>query len=205
MAVLVDTVDLSPAQLTSLTNLAAARGITLQQLSLEMLVREIDLASEGVLFTQADLELRIGGPRYLVQLTDDDGDGIADVQVVSYIRIEASKIAKGILWGAWPSEDQIEALVLKDPAVLGFVCDLAAGIAGGRRPEWVTNDGKPFFGWRYERGQRELRKLSELSLRTPAEAEVGTNQTLAARTTGETPTYRAFLPTREHPRGRGGF
>lgn len=205
MATLVDDSDLTASENTTLSTVAAARGMTVAELAVELLQRQIELEATESLFTQADLELRIGGPAYLARLCDDNGDGTADVQVVRYIQAEATKIVQGVLWGAWPSVTQIKELVGADAGLLGFTCDVAAGLAGSRRPEWVTNDGKPFFEWRYARGVGELRRVSDGRLRTPSEATVGTNETLFIRTEPAPPATRQFLPTREKPRGTGGF
>lgn len=205
MATLVDSTDLTSDENTTLATVAAELGITSAALAVQLLKRQIELEATESLFTQSDLELRMGGPRYLVQLCDDNGDGVADVAAVRYIKAEATKIVQGLLWGAWPSESQIKDLVGRDAGLLGFTCDIAAGLAGSRRPEWVTADGKPFFEWRYARGVKELRNIQEGRVRTSSEATVGTNETLFIRTEPAPPATRQFLPTRELPKGRGGF
>lgn len=205
MATLIDSSELTSEENTTLSTVASALGVTVQALAVTLLKRQIELEATESLFTQADLELRLGGPSYLTRLSDDNGDGIADVQVLRYIQSEATKIVQGAVWGAWPSVEQVKALVGGDTALLGFACDVAAGLAGSRRPEWVTVDGKPFFEWRYQRGITELRRLADGRLRSAGESAAGTNPTLFARLEPEPPANRQFLPTHNKPRGLGGF
>lgn len=162
------------------------------------------------LISQSDVEQRMGGPRYLVQLTDDDGDGTADTAIVAWGLDEASRIAEGLLWRGFPSLTKIAALVAADSAAKGAVADIACGLFGGRRNEFVTEAGKPQQHWRREQGEKYLRQIAETARRSPGEASVGANDMLRMRVTREVPpTTFVFSDTSAERaaggRGPGGF
>lgn len=158
------------------------------------------------LVTQAGLERRIGGPRYLVQLTDDNGDGVADADTVAQILDEASRIGEALLWDGWPNNDQIAALVAADVALQGAIYDIACGLAGDRRPEWRAADGEPFYSTRRTRGEAYLREVAMAKgRRSRAEGAVGANAIVGPRTTAQNPPVFTFAASSSNTKGPGGF
>ena len=158
------------------------------------------------LIDQAGLERRLGGARYLLQLTDDDGDGVADTATVAQILDEASRIGESLLWDGWPNIDQIAELVSSDIALQGAIYDVACGIAGDRRPEWRDGAGEPFYAGRRTRGETYLREVAAArGRRSRAEGAVGTNAIIGPRTTGPAAHAFFFAATSSNPKGPGGF
>ena len=161
----------------------------------------------AALIDQAGLERRLGGARYLLQLTDDDGDSVADTAVVAQILDEASRIGESLLWNGWPNTDQIAELVAADVALQGAVCDIACGLAGDRRPEWRDGAGAPFYAGRRARGEAYLREVAAArGRRSRAEGSVGTNAVVGpvvAGPGGARPFF--FASSSSNPKGPGGF
>ena len=154
------------------------------------------------LIDQADLEQRIG-PRMLAQLLDDDGDAVADESNVSWVTSTASKIAAGILRSGFGDYAQIEALVAADEAVKNDVVEIGCGLAGGRRPGLVGQNGKcPYDGWRV-RAEKRLREVASAKTRAIGEDTAGANKTIA---TSVSPTRTpCFAATKANPQGGGGY
>jgi hypothetical protein len=159
------------------------------------------------LIDQAQLEQRIGGAEYLLRFTDDDRDGVADASVVAGILDEASQLAIGHLWAGFPSLDLIDALVASDVAVAGAIGDIACGLAGQRRPEFVNQQtGEPVFGWRRVQGERVLRDIGAARRNAAGEATVGPNQINHMRPSRSIATAPFTFSTSSRDRkGPGGF
>ena len=154
------------------------------------------------LIDQADVEARIG-PRCLVDLLDDDGDGIADASRIAALLTAASKIARGILYRAFPSSDQIDDLVEADEGVKNDVVEIFVGLASGGRPHMLGPDGKsPFSSWRAEASKR-LNAIADAQIRSIGEETAGANQTLT--TTVQPTRTPIFAATADDPIGPGGF
>lgn len=85
--------------------------------------------------TQSDLEAALP-PQTLVQLTDDDGDGVADSYVVSSIIEDAEAEVDGYLVGQYPTELGVDRLVK-------LSCkEIAMAFLFRRHPEYVRSYGE---------------------------------------------------------------
>lgn len=160
------------------------------------------------LITQADLERRLGGPAVLVRLAADDGGVAADATIVADLLAEASLLGYGLLWNGFPSEEQIALLVTNDVAVKGAVCDIACGLAGQRRPEWVNDKGEPMMGWRRLQGERVLAQIVKRERRAGGEQQAGTNTLTRSRRSARMKDDSApsfFANSDKDPKGPGGF
>lgn len=88
--------------------------------------------------TQADLEASLP-PQTLVQLTDDDGDGVADASVIGYIIEDAEAEVEGFLIGQYSklpdgiSTDRLFKLSCKE---------IAMSFLFRRHPEYVRTFGE---------------------------------------------------------------
>ncbi len=121
--------------------------------------------------TIADLERRLT-PRVVVDLLDDDGDGVADAAVVADVLGEALAITHGILKSGYVDDDVRTVLIEGDPAVKGALLDIAASIAG-RRPSALGgagpgNPGGPYSTWRKE-AEAVLERMASAERRIRAE------------------------------------
>lgn len=159
------------------------------------------------LVTQQQVELKVGSLT-LSQLTDDDGDGVADQLVLDYCSEVASDVAYGILLKAYPSEQRVQQLVSDDAAVRDAVVDVYVGVAGERRPSLLTQDGEtPYSAWR-KRGERFLQDVVAGKYRPKGEALGGENelqQTDVQRKPGNAVPFRTVIAgTRDDPTP-GGF
>lgn len=162
------------------------------------------------LITQADIELAIGGPEYLIRFTDDDRDNTADAGVVAMLITRASQIAIGRLKNGFPSFEDVQNLVNDDEQVRGFVVDIACGLAGERRPDMVTADGKPILRWRREQGEKGLTAIGQAQARAAGEeGAAGTNRLLHARTSVDIADRAFYFPRQTRgsnsPNGGGGY
>jgi len=154
------------------------------------------------LITQSDLEIRIGA-RAVAEFSDDDGDGVADVDVVAWALSTASREAEGALRPGFPTAAQVAAIVGADSAVLNLIVEIAAGLLGGRRISTLSADGKaPFEGWR-ERALKRLREIGAADARAAGEETGGGNALLRARVNPKRD--MVFAATARDPKGPGGF
>lgn len=154
------------------------------------------------LIAQDDLELRVG-TRTVADLCDDDGDKVADTDVVAWLLKTASREAEGALKPGFPSAAQVATLVAADPSVQNLVVEIACGIMGGRRIATLGPDGKaPFENWR-DRALKRLREIGEAKARAAGEETAGAN----ALTRTRTRSGRALLfsSSSSDPKGPGGF
>ena len=159
------------------------------------------------LITQALVEQRLGGPRYLVRLADDDGDGVADATIVAATLNEASRIGEGLLLQGFPDVVRLRAVVAADVALQGAIADVAIGLFGQRRVEWTdAASGRPFGASQRERGEKYLKDVAGAEhRRSTGEAVAGQNVLLAGATTNTNPPTFTFSKTSANPKGPGGF
>ncbi len=151
--------------------------------------------------TQAQLEARIGAAA-VGRLFDDDGDGVADDALVKAVLDDATGYARGQLLKAF-RPDQIDALKA-DPLYVAAICDVAIGIAGERRAEWLNDQGKGLYDARLQRGRETLKNIAAAKERLGKESTVGQNALVGGTVTHPTPTF-VFAPTKGSPQGRGGY
>jgi hypothetical protein len=124
--------------------------------------------------TRADLEARIGAAR-VVQLFDDDGDGLvegADLATLQQTLGDADDVVTGLLLNKGFTLEQLE--ILKgDRQVLRAWAGIAAQLAGERRPEWLDDEGLGPFDALGIRARAELKALAAGEIRSVKEAETG--------------------------------
>ncbi len=157
----------------------------------------------AALVSQSDVERRCGAS-VLVQLLDDDRDGVADPANVSEMLDVGSRDAESIMLKAW-SRDQIGQLAAEDVIVREAICDICIGWAGERKPGFLQADGLTPWAKKRERGERVLHEFASGKRRVGAEEVVGVNQTIGARVTNDVPPTFVFAATKADPRGPGGF
>ena len=133
------------------------------------------------LITQGQLENRIGGPAKLVQLLDDNGDGVADAGLVAEVLEEATQLGVGLLWDGFPTYELVALLVANDLAIVGAFCDIACGLAGQRRIEFTNPQGLPVFDSRRKQGEKVLAEIARAKRRASGEEQAGRNSLLHAR------------------------
>lgn len=156
------------------------------------------------LATQADWELLVGSQN-LAQMLDDDGDGVADAATVTAILEYASRIAEGLLLGAFGSASVIATLVAADVALKLSVCEIASDLAARRRPAFLSADGKtPYTGWR-DRAEATLREVANAHRRSVGEATAGANQTILTQTNLADRSEFTFAAVDGNEPGPGGF
>lgn len=155
------------------------------------------------LISQADLELRVGARR-IVELTDDDADGVADEAPVAAVIQAASDRAGGKLLAAW-SLAQIIALAAEDSAVRAAVVSVALGYLGERRPEFTDAQGRTLYSAQRADGLSQLDDIVRAKTRSVGEEKVGVNRTLGTRVSRQRPPTFTFAATGRDPKGPGGF
>ena len=130
--------------------------------------------------SRAALAARITEQR-LVQLFDDDGDGIIagdDLTILADVMGAASDIVSGLLFLKGFSEAQL-AIIKDDRQVIQAWAGIAAQLAGERKTEWLDQYGKGPYDAIGVRGRSELKLLGTGMIRSIKEAEAGSNMSLA--------------------------
>lgn len=153
------------------------------------------------------VEMAIGA-QTLAELTDDDADGVADPAVLEWCFDVATDQAFGLLRPAYPDERQVVQLVADDSFIRHAVVQLVVGIAGERRPGFLSADGTtPYSAWR-DKGAKALREVTRGEYQPKGEVVAGRNQIMdtdVARTPrGAIPKRTVIAGTRDDP-NPGGF
>jgi hypothetical protein len=133
------------------------------------------------LIGQGDIEDVIGVKK-VVEHADDNGDGIADPNVIDKILSKASGYARGALLPGWPSQELIDELVANDPAVQNDVVEMAIGLLGKRREQLLGDDGTSVYSKWFKPAYDRLVALGKAKKRSIGEKaqDVGNNQLLRA-------------------------
>lgn len=124
--------------------------------------------------SREDLEARIGAKR-VVQLFDDDGDGIVagdDLEQLENTLGIASDIVTGLLLNKGFTLEQLEKIKEDRQVVLAWSA-IAAQLAGQRRPEWVDDEGIGPYDLIGQRARADLKALAKGEIRSVKEAETG--------------------------------
>jgi len=117
-----------------------------------------------------------------MELTDDNGDSVADTSVVAALLTQASDIARSALYPAFTSA-QAESLASSDSSVKAAVVEICCGLAGSRRLHLLSADGRqPFYGW-LERAEQKLRDVAAGKIRAVGEATAGANPNVSMNAT----------------------
>lgn len=158
----------------------------------------------------ADLQAKVGAARVL-QLFDDDGDGVLGVAELVNVWIvleEAEGFAYSRMLRAW-TQDAVIDLAGADPLFKGHVAWVALELASERRPEFTSPDGKGQFWAQYERAIQFFDALSKNKQRSIGETAGGRAGTaggnVSPTTTANTAAQFTFAPSRRSPHGHGGF
>ena len=157
------------------------------------------------LITQAMLERRVG-TKTVAQYCNDTGATVADATIVGEILDEAVDVSVGLL-GPGFTPAQVDLLAANDAGVRGAMLDIAADLMGHRRPALIGPDGKsPWGGWR-TKAEDVLERAGQAQRRLKGEFVTGGAgpNALAHVTTSLDPPALQFAPTRDSPRGTGGF
>jgi hypothetical protein len=132
------------------------------------------------LIDQADIEDVIGVKK-LIEHTDDDGDGVADPNVVDKLLEKASAYARGALVPGYGSQAVIDDLVANDPAARNDVTELAIGLMGKRREQMLGEEGASVYSKWFQPALDRLRATGRGAQRSAGEEVAGQNQVLPAR------------------------
>ena len=156
------------------------------------------------LVERADV-VAVCGPRAVDQWCDDDGDGVAEAEVVDDA-LDAASDRAGLLLEGWSVENVVE-LVARDRAVKRAIAEVAAGLMGRRRPEFASDQGRFLSDAYLTRGEETLKKVAKGAERSAAQTTVGppaasTSGASWVVTDGREPFAR---PSKAFPTGRGGF
>jgi hypothetical protein len=151
------------------------------------------------------LEDRIGADR-VVQLFDDDGDGLVedgDLEKLEITLGDADDIVTGLLVKKAWTTDQLQFIRL-DRQVVRAWSGIAAQLAAERKPEWLDAEGRGRFDAFGVRGRAELGALARGELRSVQEPDAGPTASIG----GEVDDHpREFAPDPRIPghRGNGSF
>jgi phage gp36-like protein len=156
----------------------------------------------AVFVARADLVARIGADT-VAQLFDDDRDGVADDEPLNTILDDANRLTEARLLLKGFTRDQL-ALLSTDGTLRRFASDIALGLAGRRRPEWIDAEGRGRFDAISREAEKNLTLIAQGELRVPAESVHGGNQNLVGAIRVPDPPF-VFTGSRANPRGPGGF
>ena len=133
------------------------------------------------LIEQSDIEDVIGVKK-VVEHADDDGDEVADPNVIDKLLSKASSYARGALLPGFPSQELIDELVANDEAAKNDVVELAIGLLGKRREQLLGEDGASVYSKWFDPALKRLRAIGEAKRRSIGEKaqDVGQNQLLRA-------------------------
>lgn len=139
------------------------------------------------------------GPNKVAQVFDDDGNGEPDGDPF-VVAIRAASAMVGRLWASFGA-DAVEDLA-GDYSVKLMLSELVLAIGRKRRSEFDD----PKFDEKIAALLKQIREISEGSVRLHAEPDVATNQRLASRGNFTSPREaHLFAPTRQTPTGGGGI
>lgn len=153
--------------------------------------------------TQAEFEQQFGADT-IRRGFDDDGDGEADTALVMNTLGRADARAMGILM---KGGDEVWArkILQDDEAVRGYAYDIAAGMMGLRRPEFmnaVAGNGGSLYQPAANVATKELERIADAEIRSRAETSAGKNAHVAAGVTHRPTNQFVFLTNRNRGGGR---
>ncbi len=154
------------------------------------------------LITRADLAARFTDA-VVKQLADDIGDDSATATVLADVLAEATSIGISHLRSAWPTPDQVATLVAEDPAVKGAFCDIAIGLLGRRRQEFLAN-GATLYSPNQAAAEARLKNMAKGADRPAGENEAGANPIVQTRTNRDERVF-TFQGNSRNPKAPGGF
>lgn len=139
------------------------------------------------------------GPANIVQVFDDDGDGVEDTDpITSAIRVASARV--GALWASFGA-DALDDLVA-DYAIKQILAEMVLLIGRKRRGEFDD----PKFDERIAALMKQVTAISEGRQRLHVEPDAATNIRLKSRGNFTSPrAAHLFAPTRQTPSGGGGI
>lgn len=157
---------------------------------------------------RSDLEKQITKAR-LIQLFDDDGDGLVegdDAEALAECMAEASAIVTNHLVGKGFDVEQLNGLS-RDRGLRRAACNIAAEIAGPRRPEFINpQTGAGPYDAMGQRGREYLKEFAKGALRSRLEDQHGKNATVRGALSYPTPKFIFSRdPSDPNDNGPGGF
>ena len=142
--------------------------------------------------TREELEAMLGTQRVL-DYFDDDRDGVlndTEIGNLEEVLAEANDFVVGQLQGkGYSGADELTKLS-SDRALRRSAKQIAADLAGDRRPEFRTEDGSSAFATAGERGRAYLKSFATQEVRTRVETTtqgVGGPSNMRARVSSPTP------------------
>lgn len=153
-----------------------------------------------------DLELLIGSGK-VDELSDDNHDGRRDPLVVEGVMAQAEDFAASYLLKGW-SREQIGTMIVEDASLKTQVAWIACEMLAERRPQFLGVDGKGAYWAQYDRAVKYLERLARSRGHSVAEATAGSSAQRGGRVyplrDANQPSF-VFAPSRNNPRGSGGF
>lgn len=152
------------------------------------------------------------GPETVARFFDDSGAGRANTTLLMECLEEAESIALGILGKGVDALASRVRVLQKDPAALGAAYDIAAGLMGRRKPEFLTagtgsGGGSLYDAWR-DKAEKVLERIAAGERRTVAEVVPSGEAPINAHVafaTSPNPPERVFLtPSATSRLGRRG-
>lgn len=151
------------------------------------------------------IEDRITAKR-LTDLFDDDNDGDLvgdDLVKLETTMADADDVVTGLLVKKGFTMEQLE-LLATDRQIVRAWANIAAQLAGERKPEWLDANGKGVYDAFGTRAREELRALARGDIRSVKEPEAGVTRAVSA---GGDARVLEVCPDPRYPwdRGPGGF
>ena len=148
----------------------------------------------------------------VTRMADRDGDGQlleGDLAILNEILIEAEGFAYTRLLKGYPSKQQCIDLLNADPFLKGQVAWIALELVSERQPGFNAADGGGAYKVQHDRAMKELEKAGTAKTRSQGEETAGKNVRVGGRLQSRPPAGEAdafvFAPSRNNPRGSGGF
>lgn len=165
------------------------------------------------LATQADMERRFGRGRVL-QLCDNAVTGsIADTAVIEKILealLEATGIAFAHIGNSWRYDDFVLLVNgaasggVRDRALVGGICDIAADVLATGRQEFMREDGSTIYAPRRDRAEKIFKAYAGRE-RTPLNSPPAPRNRTIGTTTNRPTRPLLFQGDAANPNGKGGF
>jgi len=152
--------------------------------------------------TSAALVLRVGAET-VTQLFDDDGDGVADTAPLNACIEDANRLTEARLLHKGFSHVQLSGLAV-DATLCRLATEIALGLAGRRRPEWITADGRGRYDAIATAAKADLDLIAQGRLRLAAEGDAGANTSIRGSIRTPEPVF-VFAASGANTRGPGGF
>jgi hypothetical protein len=148
-----------------------------------------------------DLEAAVGAQR-IAQLFDEDGDGVADDDLVERFVDQADQWVRMFLESKGMSRAQLDLpLVQANPALRSAATSIALGFRGESKAEWLNADGEG----PYEKLRRDAKEMLGMLVKGQLRLiDAGAKSNLTGRLTAPDPTF-IIAPSGSNPKGAGGF